>query len=43
MKHTRVSNLKVEMNILIYSHAFAPQIGGVETYAMHLARGSGHA
>ena len=27
------------MNILIYSHAFAPQIGGVETYAMHLARG----
>ena len=27
------------MNILIYSHAFAPQIGGVETYALHLARG----
>jgi len=27
------------MNILIYSHAFAPQIGGVETYAQHLARG----
>jgi glycosyltransferase involved in cell wall biosynthesis len=27
------------MKILIYSHAFAPQIGGVETYAMHLARG----
>src|SRR5579864_2104978 len=27
------------MRILIYSHAFAPQIGGVETYAMHLARG----
>ena len=27
------------MRILIYSHAFAPQIGGAETYAMHLARG----
>jgi len=27
------------MKVLIYSHAFAPQIGGVETYAMHLARG----
>jgi glycosyltransferase involved in cell wall biosynthesis len=27
------------MNVLIYSHAFAPQIGGVETYALHLARG----
>ncbi|HEY4839895.1 MAG TPA: glycosyltransferase family 4 protein [Candidatus Acidoferrales bacterium] len=27
------------MNILIYSHAFAPQIGGVETYALLLARG----
>jgi glycosyltransferase involved in cell wall biosynthesis len=27
------------MKLLIYSHAFAPQIGGVETYAMHLARG----
>jgi len=27
------------MKILIYSHAFAPQIGGVETYALHLARG----
>src|SRR5580693_5151288 len=27
------------MNLLIYSHAFAPQIGGIETYAMHLARG----
>lgn len=27
------------MNILIYSHPFAPQIGGVETYALHLARG----
>jgi glycosyltransferase involved in cell wall biosynthesis len=27
------------MNILIYSHAFAPQIGGVETYALHLAQG----
>jgi glycosyltransferase involved in cell wall biosynthesis len=27
------------MNILIYSHAFAPQIGGVETYALHLASG----
>src|SRR5229473_7178214 len=30
---------ETRMNILIYSHAFAPQIGGVETYAMHLARG----
>jgi glycosyltransferase involved in cell wall biosynthesis len=27
------------MKLLIYSHAFAPQIGGIETYAMHLARG----
>ena len=27
------------MKILIYSHAFAPQIGGVETYALLLARG----
>jgi glycosyltransferase involved in cell wall biosynthesis len=27
------------MRILIYSHSFAPQIGGAETYAMHLARG----
>jgi glycosyltransferase involved in cell wall biosynthesis len=27
------------MNILIYSHAFAPQIGGAETYALHLAQG----
>jgi glycosyltransferase involved in cell wall biosynthesis len=27
------------MNILIYTHSFAPQIGGVETYAMLLARG----
>ncbi|MFZ0820073.1 MAG: glycosyltransferase family 4 protein [Candidatus Acidiferrales bacterium] len=27
------------MRILIYSHAFAPQIGGVETYVMLLARG----
>jgi glycosyltransferase involved in cell wall biosynthesis len=27
------------MKLLIYSHAFAPQIGGVETYALHLARG----
>jgi glycosyltransferase involved in cell wall biosynthesis len=26
------------MKLLIYSHAFAPQIGGVETYALHLAR-----
>ena len=27
------------MKILIYSHSFAPQIGGVETYAMLLASG----
>jgi glycosyltransferase involved in cell wall biosynthesis len=27
------------MNILIYTHFFAPQIGGVEVYAMHLASG----
>jgi glycosyltransferase involved in cell wall biosynthesis len=27
------------MRILIYSHAFAPQIGGVETNVMNLARG----
>src|ERR1700733_6710686 len=27
------------MKLLIYSHAFAPQIGGAETYAMNLARG----
>ena len=27
------------MNILIYSHAFAPSIGGVETIVMTLARG----
>jgi glycogen(starch) synthase len=27
------------MKLLIYSHAFAPQVGGIETFAMHLARG----
>ena len=27
------------MKLLIYSHSFAPQIGGVETYALLLARG----
>ena len=27
------------MRILIYTHAFAPQVGGVETYVMLLARG----
>src|SRR5580700_7563566 len=27
------------MRILIYSHAFAPKIGGVETYVMLLAQG----
>jgi len=27
------------MKLLIYTHSFAPTIGGVETYAMHLARG----
>lgn len=27
------------MNILIYTHAFAPRIGGVETYVMLLAQG----
>lgn len=27
------------MKILIYTHAFAPMIGGIETYTMQLARG----
>jgi glycogen(starch) synthase len=27
------------MNLLIYSHFFAPSIGGVETFSIHLARG----
>src|SRR5207247_8234637 len=27
------------LNILIYAHSFAPQIGGAETYVMNLARG----
>ena len=27
------------MNVLIYTHSFAPRIGGVETYVMHLAKG----
>lgn len=27
------------MKLLIYSHVFAPSIGGVETFSMHLARG----
>jgi len=27
------------MKVLIYAHAFAPQVGGAETYVMHLARG----
>ena len=27
------------MKLLIYSHAFAPQVGGIETFATHLARG----
>jgi hypothetical protein len=31
------------MKLLIYSHAFAPQVGGIETFAMHLARGLANA
>jgi len=27
------------MKVLIYAHAFAPQVGGAETYVLHLARG----
>ena len=27
------------MNVLIYCHAFAPSVGGAETYVMLLARG----
>jgi glycosyltransferase involved in cell wall biosynthesis len=27
------------MKLLIYSHAFAPQVGGIETFALNLARG----
>jgi glycogen(starch) synthase len=27
------------MNLLFYSHAFAPQIGGIEMFAMHLVNG----
>lgn len=27
------------MKLLVYSHAFAPQIGGIEVFAMHLVRG----
>src|ERR1700719_2105721 len=27
------------MKLLFYSHAFAPQVGGVETFSMHLACG----
>src|SRR6266852_6032790 len=26
------------MKLLVYSHAFAPQVGGIETFAMYLAR-----
>jgi len=26
------------MKLLIYSHAFAPQVGGIETFVMNLAR-----
>src|SRR4029077_9359540 len=26
------------MKLLLYSHAFAPQVGGIETFAMYLAR-----
>lgn len=29
------------MKLLIYSHAFAPQVGGIETFALNLARGLG--
>ena len=27
------------VKLLIYSHAFAPQVGGIETFSMYLARG----
>lgn len=27
------------MKVLLYSHTFAPDVGGVETFSMHLARG----
>ncbi len=27
------------MKVLLYSHSFAPDVGGVETFSMHLARG----
>ena len=27
------------MKVLVYSHSFAPRIGGAETYALLLARG----
>src|ERR1700738_1628888 len=29
------------MKLLIYSHFFAPSVGGVETFSMHLARALG--
>lgn len=31
--------MKTTMRVLIYSHAFAPSVGGVETYVMLLAKG----
>ena len=30
---------QAEMKVLVYSHVFAPSVGGVETYVMLLARG----
>lgn len=30
------------MKVLIYSHAFAPQVGGIETFTMYLATGLAH-
>src|SRR5208283_1449028 len=36
---TRVSLDKQMTQVLMYSHAFAPKIGGVETIVMSLAKG----
>lgn len=35
----RLLGLEIVVKLLIYSHAFAPQVGGVETFSMSLAQG----
>jgi glycogen(starch) synthase len=36
---TQLAGKECLVKLLIYSHAFAPQVGGIETFATHLARG----